>query len=81
MEKIYRLASAAERDLLDILAYTNRHWGSARAEKYVAHIEACLEAIVKGRVREQTFSGARNQDFYLAVQEPLHFLSAPRRID
>jgi toxin ParE1/3/4 len=55
MEKIYRLASAAERDLLDILAYTNRQWGSAQAEKYVADIEACLEAIVKGRVRGKPF--------------------------
>jgi plasmid stabilization system protein ParE len=55
MEKIYRLTSAAERDLLDILAYTNRQWGSAQAEKYVADIEACLEAIVKGRVRGKPF--------------------------
>ena len=82
MEKIYRLASAAERDLLDILAYTNRQWGSAQAEKYVAEIEACLEAIVKGRVRGKPFLVQEIKFFiWLCKKHYIFFLDRGESID
>jgi toxin ParE1/3/4 len=82
MEKIYRLASAAERDLLDILAYTNRQWGSAQAEKYVAEMEACLEAIVKGRVRGKPFLVQEIKVFiWLCKRHYIFFLDRGESID
>jgi len=51
----YRLASAAEKDLIEILDYTTREWGISQAEKYAAEIEACLLAIVTSSGRAKPF--------------------------
>jgi plasmid stabilization system protein ParE len=55
MEKTYRLTSAAESDLIEILDYTTQQWGIAQADKYAGEIEDCLSAIVKGRVHAKAF--------------------------
>jgi plasmid stabilization system protein ParE len=55
MEKTYRLTSAAESDLIEILDYTTQQWCIAQADKYAREIEDCLSAIVKGRGRAKAF--------------------------
>lgn len=49
------LASAAEKDLIEILDYTTREWGISQAEKYAAEIEGCLLAIVRSPERAKPF--------------------------
>lgn len=55
MARNYHLASAAERDLIEILDYTSQHWGVAQADKYARDLEDCLMALVEGRVRAKPF--------------------------
>lgn len=55
MARTYHLASAAVRDLIEILDYTSRQWGVVQADKYARDLEDCLMALVEGRVRAKPF--------------------------
>ncbi len=80
MEKTYRLTSAAENDLIEILDYTTQQWGIAQADKYAREIEDCLSAIVKGRGARKGFFCRGHQDFDFTVQKPLHIFLGTRRM-
>lgn len=44
----YKLLPAARADLEGIWAYTQRHWGTVQAERYIRGIQATCEALASG---------------------------------
>ncbi|MFT4044961.1 MAG: type II toxin-antitoxin system RelE/ParE family toxin [Gordonia sp. (in: high G+C Gram-positive bacteria)] len=60
---LYRLTSAAQRDLSSIWDFTEERWDARQAETYVTEIQAAIERIAadprRGRVCDEIRAGYR----------------------
>ena len=60
----YELATAAERDLLEIARYTIKTWGLEQANRYEAALKDHFKAIGKGKARARRFLDHRKDLLY-----------------
>ncbi len=70
--RVIRLTNAAKRNLEDIWLYTFAEWGEAQADKYLGHIQACLQQLLEnpaiGKARTDIKMG------YRALQVQQHII-------
>ena len=57
MSRTYRLALAAEEDLLAIWLYTDRRWGEEQADIYQDTLHAAFRHLADGTMTSRPFAG------------------------